>query len=98
MALAILIGGMAAYQNAYAEPVSQVCNYDHPCLWSGSIATGNGYALYVSVYYGRDGKTLLATFKDRQNQEQVCYIYKNNAGWYFNFDGKKIYFPSDVNF
>ena len=98
MALAILIGGMASYQIAYAVPAPQVCNYDHPCLWSGLIMTGDGYDLNVSVYYGRDGKTLLAAFKDRKNQDQVCYIYKNKVGWYFNFNGKKIYFPSDVNF
>lgn len=96
--IAILTTGGLSYQPALAEPAPQVCNYNRPCIWSGSIATGNGYSLYVSVYYGQDGKSILASFKDKDGNNQVCYCYKNSVGWYFQFDGKKIYFPSDVNF
>lgn len=96
--IAILTAGGLSYQTAFAEPTPQVCNYDRPCIWTGTVITGLGYSLYVSVYHGQDGKSILAAFKDNNGNNQVCYCFKNKIGWYFQFDGKKIYFPSDVNF
>lgn len=97
-AIAILIGGGLSYQTALAAPAPQVCNYDRPCIWTGQVSTGLGYSLYVSVYHGKDGKSILAAFKDKNGNDQVCYCYKDSAGWYFQFDGVRIYFPSNVNF
>ena len=97
-AIAFLTCGVLPPQTAFAEPTPQVCNYDRPCIWTGTVSTGLGYSLDVSVYPGKDGKSILAAFKDKGGKNQVCYCYKNNVGWYFQFDGKKIYFPTDVNF
>ncbi len=93
LVFALLSSGICFDSVVYATPAPQVCDYDKPCLYTGEACTKEKVALQITVYYAKDGRSVLAQFVWMGNKQVVyCYNVNQSSEWYFNWEGKKYYF------